>query len=101
MPVLLARQCRSERGRSEEMLRRAGLHVSFQWPKESMEFVRGVREKVERMGYKRNTFYSRVRLIVVEGRVTSGQSAGERREESLSYWPGGGCHLWTGTCGSA
>jgi hypothetical protein len=69
VPVLFACRCRSEKGRLEEMLRRAGLHVSFQWPKESMEFVSGVREKVERMGFERKAFYIRVRPIVEEGRV--------------------------------
>jgi hypothetical protein len=42
VPVLLGCQCRSEKERLEHILRNAGLHVAFQWPKESLEFVNGV-----------------------------------------------------------
>ena len=69
VPVLLVCQCRSEKGRVEKVLKRAGLHVAFQWPKESMEFVNCVREKVERMGYERKEHFTRVRPSVVDGRV--------------------------------
>ena len=89
VPVLLACQCGSEKGRLEEILRRAGLHVAFQWPKESLEFVSGVREEVERMGYGRKAFYTRVRPTVVEGRVVI-RAEYRRKEggkfEQLAWW---------------
>ena len=67
--VLVVCKCRSERDRLEEILRKARLHVSFQWPKESLEFVNGVRERVEKMGYGRKAYFTRVRPTVIEGRV--------------------------------
>ena len=69
VPILLVCQCRSEKVSLEEVLRKAGVHVAFQWPKESMEFVNGVREKVEKMGYDRWKYYTRVRPTVSDGRV--------------------------------
>jgi hypothetical protein len=69
VPVLLACQCKSEKDRLEEILKKGRMHVSFQWPKESLEFVNGVREEVERMGYGRRVYFTRLRPIYVDGRV--------------------------------
>jgi hypothetical protein len=63
--VLLDCQCRSEKDRLEKLLRTARLHVSFQWPKESLEFVNGVREEVEKMGYERKAYFTRLRPAYV------------------------------------
>ncbi len=69
VPVLLACQCRSKKERLEEILRRARLHIAFQWPKESLEFVNGVREEVEKTGYERKAYFTRLRPTSVDGRV--------------------------------
>jgi hypothetical protein len=45
----------------EDIVRKAGLHVSFQWPKESLEFVKDVTEEVARMGYERKAYFTRLR----------------------------------------
>jgi small-conductance mechanosensitive channel len=69
VPVLLACLCRSDRERLEKILRKAGLHVSFQWPKEILEFVNDIREEIEKMGYERKAFFTRLRPTLVDGRV--------------------------------
>jgi hypothetical protein len=57
VPVLLACFCRSDKERLEKILRKAGLHVSFQWPKKILELVNDVREEIEKMGYERKAFF--------------------------------------------
>ncbi len=47
VPVLPACKCRSENDRLEEMLRKAGLYISVQWPEESLEFRYGIGESCE------------------------------------------------------
>jgi hypothetical protein len=69
VPVLLVCQCRNKKDRLENILRKAGFLVSFQWPKESLEFVNSVRKKGEKTGYKRKAYFTLVRLTLVAGRV--------------------------------
>ena len=69
VPVLLTCRCRSEKERLENMFRKAGIIVSFQWPKESMDFVKELRDKVEEMGFEKKTYFTRIRPTVVEGTV--------------------------------
>ncbi len=69
VPVLMACQCRSEKGRLEEILRKARLHVSFRWQKESLEFVNCVKEEVEKMGCERKAYLTRLRPRYVDGRL--------------------------------
>ena len=89
VPVLLSCKCRRDKERMEELLRRAGLHVSFHWPKESLEFVKGVREEVERLGYGRKEYYTRLRPTLEEGRVMIRADCRRKeggRFEVLAWW---------------
>jgi hypothetical protein len=49
--------------------RTAGLVASMQWPKDGMEFVDRIREKVETMGVDRKKYYRRIRPVSTDGRV--------------------------------
>jgi hypothetical protein len=56
VPVLITCGCRNMKERMEKIVRIAELFASFQWPKECMDFVNRVREKVETIGLTgRNT----------------------------------------------
>jgi hypothetical protein len=77
------------KNRLERIVRNAGLVASFQWPKEGMEFVDKVREKVETMGFGKKEYYTRVRPVMKEGRVlvrvdTKKKEGG--KFEGLAYW---------------
>ena len=69
VPVLLICQCRSTKERLENILKNAGIFVAFQWPKEMMAFVQGIREKVEGMGFERKDHFTRVRPTSMEGTI--------------------------------
>ncbi len=56
-------------GRLEGVVRKAGLVASFQWPKECMEFVDKIREKVETMGFGKKEYYTRIRPVLIDGIV--------------------------------
>ncbi len=89
VPVLIMCGCRNAKGRLEAIVRKAGLVASFQWPKECMEFVDKVREKVETMGFGKEEFYTRVRPAVAHGRVllrvdTKKKEGGKFK--GLAYW---------------
>ncbi len=89
VPVLITCGCRSMKDRLEVLVRKVGLRTSFQWPKECMEFVGKIREKVDMMGYGRQDFYTKVRPILIEGRVflradTKKKEGGNF--EGLAYW---------------
>jgi hypothetical protein len=43
--------------------RLAGINVSFQWPKEMVDYVKGVREEVEKLGFSKQKYFVRVRPI--------------------------------------
>ncbi len=89
VPVLITCGCKSAKERLEEIVRKAGLVASFQWPKECMEFVDKVREKVETMGFGKEEFYTRIRPAVAHGRVllrvdTKRKEGGKFK--GLAYW---------------
>jgi hypothetical protein len=89
VPVLITCGCRNMKDRLEVLVRKAGMNTSFQWPKECMEFVDKIREKVDEMGYGRKDFYTKVRPILIEGRVfiradTKKKEGG--KFEGLAYW---------------
>jgi hypothetical protein len=69
VPVLITCGCKSAKERLEAIVRKADLVASFQWPKECIEFVDKVREKVETMGFGKEEFYTRIRPAVAQGRV--------------------------------
>jgi hypothetical protein len=89
VPVLLKCRCRSEKERLENMVRKAGTNVSFKWPKESLDFVKGLREKVEEMGYDSKTYFTRIRPTLLKG--SAYLRADVRKKEggsfvTLGYW---------------
>ncbi len=49
VPELMFCHVRGEKEGLEEIIRKTGLNISFQWPQEMVEFVEGVREKVNKM----------------------------------------------------
>jgi hypothetical protein len=54
-----------------------------------MDFVKQVREKVETMGFNRKDYFTRDRLLLVEGRVfleAEIKKKDGRRFEGLVYW---------------
>jgi hypothetical protein len=87
--VLITCGCRNMKDRLEALVRKVGLSTSFQWPKECMEFVDKIREKVDVMGYSRKDHYTKVRPVLIEGRVflradTKKKEGG--KFEELAYW---------------
>jgi DNA repair exonuclease SbcCD ATPase subunit len=89
VPILITCGCKNVKGRLERIVRNAGLVASFQWPKESMEFVEKIREKVEAMGFGRKEFFTRIRPVMKEGKVLL-RADTKRKEggkfEGLAYW---------------
>jgi hypothetical protein len=89
VPVLITCGCKSAKESLEAIVRKAGLVASFQWPKECMEFVDKVREKVETMGFGKEEFYTRVRPTVAQGRVllrVDTKRKGGGKFKGLAYW---------------
>jgi hypothetical protein len=89
VPILITCGCKNVKNRLEAIVRKAGLTASFQWPKECMEFVGKIREKVETMGFGKKEYYTRVRPARVDGRVflrveTKKKEGG--KFEGLAYW---------------
>ncbi len=68
----------------EEVVKRSGIIVFFQWPKESLDFVKIVREKI-----KKKAYFSKLRQTYVEEIV---QILGHVRKKEigkfvpLAYW---------------
>jgi DNA repair exonuclease SbcCD ATPase subunit len=89
VPILITCGCKNVKGRLERIVRNAGLVASFQWPKESMEFVEKIRDKVEAMGFGRKEFFTRIRPVTKEGKVLL-RADTKRKEggkfEGLAYW---------------
>jgi hypothetical protein len=89
VPVLITCGCKNVKGRLEAIVRKAGLVASFQWPKECMDFLDKIREKVETMGFGKNEFYTRIRPALVHRRVLLRVDT-KRKEggkfEGLAYW---------------
>ena len=89
VPILLTCRCRSEKERLENLVRKAGISVSFQWPKESLDFVKGIREKVEEMGYESQTYFTRIRPTLVQGLLyirTEVRKKDGGSFEKVGYW---------------
>jgi hypothetical protein len=89
VPILITCGCKNVKGRLERIVRNAGLVASFQWPKECMEFVEKIREKVETMGFGKKEYYTRIRPAVKEGKVLL-RADTKRKEggkfEGVAYW---------------
>jgi hypothetical protein len=66
-PVLLKCGSQIEKERMERMLRRAGVHLAFHWPKELMDFVYDIRRKVDQLGYREDEYHVKVRPFKLDG----------------------------------
>ena len=69
LPVLL--ECRTEEDKRvlEEILRKAGWHSSFEWPGESMEFIREAKKELNMLGYVERLHRMRIRPEIRDGRT--------------------------------
>jgi hypothetical protein len=69
VPILF--ECRSEDDRMEleYILRGAEYYSSYHWPLEAMDFVKGVRNEVKKMGVSEERSYIRIRPEEREGRM--------------------------------
>jgi len=61
VPVLLSCKDRTDKWDLEGCVRRAGYFPSFHWPSELLDFVKGVREEVVKLGYPTDSHYIRIR----------------------------------------
>jgi hypothetical protein len=69
IPILITWGCKNAKKRLEVIVRKAGLVATLQWPKECMEFVDKIREKVETMGFGKEEYYTRIRPVSTDGRI--------------------------------
>ena len=103
MPILLEVGNRMEAEELGEILRKAGYFTGFQWPRETMEFVGGVRDEVRNMGFCESNFFVRVRPEVrgeqVEIRADVKSKSGGKWQVK-GYWkcPPMDRHLWEMIC---
>jgi hypothetical protein len=65
----LSVSARVKKERLEAIAKEAGITASFQWPKENLDCVTAVRKKVEKLGYEKETYFTNVRPLFIEGRV--------------------------------
>jgi hypothetical protein len=89
VPLLITCGCRSVKDRMEVLIRKTGINVSFQWPKECLDFVDKIREEAHKMGYDRKEYYMKVRPAMVNGRVflrAEIKKKDGRKFEGLAYW---------------
>jgi hypothetical protein len=89
VPVLITCGCKSVKERMEVLMRKSGTIVSFQWPKECLDFVDKIRAEVHKMGYDRKDYYTRVRPAKIDGQVLL-RAETKKKEggkfEGLAYW---------------
>jgi hypothetical protein len=100
-PVLIHCGSQMEKERLEMLLRSSGVRSSFHWPKEMVEFVSGMRERVERMGYRKEEYFVKVRPSMVGGVLqlraeVRGMEKRGGRFERVAYWicPPADRRLW-------
>jgi hypothetical protein len=89
VPILIMCGCKNAKERWEVIVRKAGLVAMFQWPKECMEFDDKICEKVEKMGFGKKDYYTRVRPVLTNSRVLL--RADTKKKEGgtfkgLAYW---------------
>jgi hypothetical protein len=100
-PVLIHCGSQGEKERLEMLLRSSGVRSSFHWPKEMVEFVSSMRERVERMGYRKEEFFVKVRPSMVGGFLqlraeVRGMEKRGGRFERVAFWscPPADRRLW-------
>jgi len=99
VPILLQCQDRKDAQELEGMLKGAGYFPTLHWPKEMMEFIKGVREEVRRRGVTEQDNWIRIRPEEEEGRVrirvdTKSKAGGRFRLEGVWACPPLGQVLW-------
>jgi hypothetical protein len=99
VPILLQCQDRKDAQELEGMLKGAGYFPTLHWPKEMMEFIKGVREEVRRRGVTEQESWIRIRPEEEEGRVrirvdTKSKAGGSFRLVGVWACPPLGQVLW-------
>jgi hypothetical protein len=86
--ILIPCGCRNVKERLEAIVKKAGLAASLQWPKECIEFVDRIHEKVETMGFGKKEYYTRVRPARIDGRVFLRVETKKKggKFKRLGYW---------------
>jgi hypothetical protein len=69
VPILIRCSCAGDKQGLERIIRNAGIRVSFHWPTEMLEYVKGIRERVEGMGRGGGEEFVRVRAVREEGEL--------------------------------
>jgi hypothetical protein len=64
VPILIRQYCTGDKESLERIIRKAGLRVSFHWPTEMLEYVEGIRERLEGMGSQGREEFVRVRAVL-------------------------------------
>ena len=85
VPVLIKCSCGGDKVRLERLIRNAGIRTSFHWPAEIMEYVRGIRERVERMGYGGQGEYVRVKAVRENGGIYLRAEARKKEGRKFSW----------------
>lgn len=67
VPILISCPCIGDKERLERIIRNAGIRVSFHWPTEMLEYVKGIRDRMEGMGCGGREEFVRVRAVREEG----------------------------------
>jgi len=67
VPLLFRCISIGEKERLERLVRNSGIRVSIHWPKEMLDFVKGVRKRMEEMGHGGREEFVRVRPVKQEG----------------------------------
>jgi len=69
VPILIRCSCAGDKESLERIIRNAGIRVSFHWPTEMLDYVKGIRERVEGMGRGGGEEFVRVRAVREEGEL--------------------------------
>ncbi len=69
VPILISCPCTGDKESLERIIRNAGIRVSFHWPTEMLEYVKGIRDRVEGMGHGGREEFVRVRAVKEEGEL--------------------------------
>jgi hypothetical protein len=83
VPILITCGCKNVKERLEMIVRKAGLVATFHWPKECLEFVDKVREKIKIMGFGKKDYYTRIRPVWIAGRVLLKETLRGKKEGNL------------------
>ena len=80
VPVLLEMRSEADKVEMEEILRAVNWYAVYHWPGECVEFVKGVRNEVRKMGYEDHKCYVKIRPEEREGRMQIKAEVKERTQ---------------------